>query len=354
MRDRSTMGPVEFMAESIFWGAIAMIWYKSLLFRCIGNLTYGESRMILWGMLLLSVVGCCFILFRKRRTGATVPVSIILGYGIYTVIAYWNTLQRKIEGTLLLALAVSIAGGIVVMTRKIKTRKNKKRVIMGRMTRCIELSASTLAIALAAIMFPYIFKGIVGTSIFNSDVEAKKGTVAEKQTISANIDTVLKLQQEEWKALSTKEKLNVLQCIANIEASYLGISNELNVGASNLEQNTLASYDDGTHTIYIDLDLLEKSSAEDVLDSLCHEAYHGYQHRLVDVYNSSSEEDRQLRVFNKVADYADEFGGAYVDGDEDFYTYYSQQCETDARAYAKNAVEDYYSRIDAYLEESAG
>lgn len=235
MRDRSTLSPVEFMAEGIFWCMLAMMWYKSLLFRCIGSMTYGESKMVLWGILLLSVVGCCFILFRKRRTEVTVVTALTLGYGIYTVIAYWNTMQRKIEGALFLSFVVSIVGGIVVMTRKVKTRKNKKRVIMGRIIRCIELSASTLTIAMAAIMFPYIFRGIVGTSIFNSNVEAKRGIVAEKQTISANIDTVLKLQEEEWKDLSTKEKLNVLQCIANIEASYLGISNELNVGSSNLE-----------------------------------------------------------------------------------------------------------------------
>ena len=34
---------------------------------------------------------------------------------------------------------------------------------------------------------------------------------------------------------------------------------------------------------------------------------------------------------------------------QDFCAYYSQQCEQDARWYAENSVEDYYSRIEAYL-----
>ena len=31
---------------------------------------------------------------------------------------------------------------------------------------------------------------------------------------------------------------------------------------------------------------------------------------------------------------------------------YTQQCETDARAYADEATADYYARIDAYLKEN--
>lgn len=348
MSDRSTMGSIEYMIDSIFWCVIVMIWYKNLLFRCLGNRTYGESKIVLWVFILLSVVGCCFLLFRKRRTEWSVLVSVLLPYGAYTILIYWNTMQRRIEGILLLSLGVSTVGGILVMTRRIKKRKNMKRVIMNRMTRCFELSASILAIAMAVIMVPVMFQGTVGMTIFKANMEAKKGEVSEDQTVSANIDTVLKLQEEEWKDLSTKEKLNVLQCVANIEANYLGISNELNVGTSNLDENVLASYVDGTHTICIDLKHLEKSSAKDVLNSCCHEAYHSYQHRLVDVYNDSSEETRKLRVYKRVADYADEFS-AYIDGDENFCTYYSQQCETDARAYAENAVEDYYSKIEKYM-----
>ena len=93
---------------------------------------------------------------------------------------------------------------------------------------------------------------------------------------------------------------------------------------------------------------MENDSVEEVLNSCCHEAYHGYQHRLVDAYNESSEENQRLRIYRNVVYYIEEFGD-YADGYEDFCSYYSQRCEMDARAYAEDAVVDYYSRIDEYL-----
>lgn len=40
-----------------------------------------------------------------------------------------------------------------------------------------------------------------------------------------------------------------------------------------------------------------------------------------------------------------------VSGEEDFCGYYYQDCESDARDYAEDAVYDYYCRINEYLLE---
>lgn len=349
MKDRSTMGSIEYVAESVFWGLISMIWYKNILFRCLPNLTYRTSRLVLWSMLLASVVVCSGCFFRKKRTSWSVFVSLLFPYGIYTIGAYWRTLQNRITMVLLISTVLSILFGILVMTRKINRKNNTKRVIVKRIRRCVSTASTIFSVAMAVIMVPLLIQGAFGVTLIKSSVEANIGTGAEEQTISNNIDMVLKLQAEEWCSLSTNEKLNVLQCVANIEAHYLGISNELNVGASNLPEYTLACYSDASHTIYINLEHLENDSVDEVLNSCCHEAYHSYQHRLVDAYNEASEEVQKLRIYRNTVHYVDEFG-AYVNGYEDFCSYYSQQCEKDARTYAEDAVEDYYSRINEYLE----
>lgn len=100
--------------------------------------------------------------------------------------------------------------------------------------------------------------------------------------------------------------------------------------------------------ITINIDHLEVDPAHDILDSLCHEARHAYQHRLCDVYDSVSEEQRELLVFYNVQMYKQEFSN-YVNGKEDAFGYYYQWCESDARAYAREAVIDYYSKIETYL-----
>lgn len=132
MKDRSTMGPIEYIAESVFWGLISMIWYKNILFRCLPNLTYETSRAVLWSMLLASIVVCSGYFFRKKRTGWSVLVSLLFPYGLYTIGAYWKTLQNRIVIVLVISTVISFLLGILVMTRRINRRKSLKRVIVKR------------------------------------------------------------------------------------------------------------------------------------------------------------------------------------------------------------------------------
>ena len=91
-----------------------------------------------------------------------------------------------------------------------------------------------------------------------------------------------------------------------------------------------------------ELDTLDDSDTVNVIVSL-------KSNGLVDAYNEAPEEIQKLRIYSNAAQYVDEFA-TYEDGYEDFFSYYSQQCEKDARKYAEDAVADYYSRINEYLE----
>lgn len=253
---------------------------------------------------------------------------------------------------LLLASLISLLSTILIMARKVKYPARKKQIIRCRLYRCFARTSSAFAVGMMVIMLPMFLHGVLGTTLFKATVRATAGDTKEVQTISNNMKTILMLQEDEWIKLSTQEKLNVIQTVANIESYYLGLPNELNVGVVNLPEYTLAEYSDSTHTIYINLTHLENDQAQDILDSCCHEAFHAYQHRLVDAYNAAPDNTKNLRIYNKAALYVDEFNN-YVDGDEDFYTYYLQECESDAREYAEKAVEDYMSRIYEYLENNA-
>ena len=74
------------------------------------------------------------------------------------------------------------------------------------------------------------------------------------------------------------------------------------------------------------------------IDSICHEAYHGYQHELVYQYAINKLTDSEL--INKAICYEKEFKD-YEDGMDDIDKYYSQQCEIDARDYGEKRVEEY-------------
>lgn len=300
----------------------------------------------------LSILICAFALNRSMRTGWTVTTALVVPFGLYTVLTYIKTVGNWMLIVLTSAVALSAIYTVLLMIRKIKNRRNKGKVIKRRLHRCCVASQSIVAVALLMVMGIIGAQGVLGDNILNSSISAAASNQSVPQTIGNNIDTILLLQEEEWANLTTQEKLDILQTVANIEAHYLGLPNELNVGAANFGESTLACYNDRTYTISIDLNHLENDSVYDVLDSCCHEAYHSYQHRLVDTYNAADENSKGLRIYRPAAQYGQEFSN-YIDGDYDFCSYYYQDCEIDARDYAEDAVYDYYDRIFEYLNETS-
>ncbi len=346
MRDKSTMNAAEFIAACVFYGLVGMIWYRILLFRCLGTLTYAQSRLTLLLMLAVSALTGCFLLFRRRRNSRTVTVTLLLTFGLYTAAAYIEVLGKAVW--VIMGVCVLLAAGctVLVMTRPVRDGEERREILCRRLERCLFAAASLMAAGMAAIMAPLILRSVFGIDVFTPTAAALNADRGQGQTIEDNMDIVLLLQPDEWEGLEVREKLNVMQTIANIEARYLGLSNELNVGADELEGITLAQYNDATYTISIDLEHLENSPAGEVLDSCCHEAYHSYQHRLVEDYSAADTKD--LFQYQDAAVYAQEFG-QYIDGDDDPMAYYTQKCETDAREYAETAVLRYYTRISEYL-----
>lgn len=350
MKDKSSMGLGEYFFYCMVYMGISMVWYKNLLFRCLQGRTYSESKIVLWVMIGFSIVICAFFLYRRMRTGWTVAISLVVPFGLYTVFAYMKTFSNWIPIFLISAVVLSVAYSAYLLTRKIKSHRYKSKIIKFRIQRCCKMFLSISTAVLVIIMTTIAVRGMFGDNIMTSSVSATN-KCDPPQTISNNIDKVLLLQEEEWEKLTTQKRLDVLQTIANVEAHYLGLPNELNVGVSNLKENTLASYDDRTHTISFDLDHIENDSVYEVLNSCCHEARHSFQHRLVDLYNIIDEDYKELGIFQSVPQYDQEFNGS-INSDNDIYSYYEQHCEIDARNYADDAVDDYYNKINDYIKNS--
>lgn len=351
MKDKSTKTLGEYWFDCLYYFFISLVWYNALLFRCLPKKTCFDSKVVLWAMVVVSVLVCSFVLYRRMRTNWTLSIALVIPFGLYTVLAYRQTVGMWMRIVLSVATVLAITYSAFLLTRKIKKGRLLRKVIKWRIHQYCYAIQSSLAVAMILVIGINGIQGVAGDNIINSSIAATTNNQSTSQTISNNIDTVLLLQEEEWESLTTQEKLDVLQTVANIESHYLGLPNELNVGAANLGEYTLACYNDSTHTISIDLDHLENDSVYDVLDSCCHEAYHSYQHRLVEAYHAADEQMKGLRIYKSAIKYGEEFSD-YSDGDYDFCSYYYQHCETDARAYAEDAVNDYYRRIEAYLNNA--
>lgn len=346
MNNQNTMGKIEFLVEHVIWGVIAFLWYRGI-FRCVGDYSLVISRLILFGNIVIVSLIFLVVEFRRSRNGFSVFFNLISGYGLYTVFAYMQFRKILIQISLITAIFLSFVFTVYIMTRKMRNKKNVKKIIKRRICKSLLFTRAIIGLGMSVIVIVIGVSGVLGNAILYSESISFAQTDIEDQTLANNIETVALLEETRWKELSAQEKINVLQTVANIEQRYLGLPHELNVGATNLKDGTLGNYCDATHQITIDLNHLVYDSPESVLNTILHEAWHD---RCCDAYKAADDKSRSLKLFRKAAVYGEEFAH-YIDGDEDIYGYYMQACEEDSRDYAKTAVEDYYEKINAFYGE---
>lgn len=353
MRDRNTKGFWDYLWSNFYWTLVVYVLYRNLLFSTVPGLGYDRSLLVLR---TLAVGGMCmnFLLtHRRRRNGLSVFAGIMCCFGIYYILSYWRVDGRRIVRVMGPALAVAGCYGALVLANYIRDRRAKrtKAGFLRCVSGCLMGSRTILAAGLAVLVLGMFAAMVVGVPTFSGGVESvpERGTDLDSATIAGNMDTVLLLQEEQWQKLDLSQRLAVLQTVADIEADYLGIP-RVEVCASPLEDRVVGHYTDQNRTVTLSLSHLNTEAASTMLAATCHEVYHSYEHRLVELYESLAPEERKLLLFFDTAQYRYEFYN-YIDGTEDYEGYDQQLCEQDSDRYAAAAVTAYYDAIDAHLLE---
>lgn len=349
MTTNNTMRKDEFYIEHIVWALISFIWYKSI-FRCIGALSLGQSKLILVGICIFVFMFFCMFDIKSTRNSLSVFMNVICAYGVYTVIAYYQFANNLIRIANMASFTLSILCVTILLTRKISNRRKVNRILRGRIFKSVRYSQLIFSLGFILIIGVILINEISGKGIIHTKSVYLAQTNADDQTLSKNIETIALLEQNKWEALTDQEKVDVLQAVANGERHYLGLPHGLHLGASNLEKDNYGIYRDSTHQIILDLDHLHYDSPDTVLNTVLHEAYHAFEHRCWDIYVETDLENKSLMLFQKARMYGNEFAD-YEDGNEDFNKYYMQECEIDAREYAEAGVKEYLRRIREFYDE---
>lgn len=346
-RERSTMGKREYTWEWLSYGFVSVIWFKNCIFRCLWEFTYVQSRWILFGMLIASFLIAGFI-WRRKRTMWTVFAAMLVPYGAYAMMTYWTIFGRQISWICAITAFSGVLYIAVLLFRPIQDEQRRERIIRCRRRRCLTSAFSFLAAGMLVFLAPLLIQSFTDVTLFRSSIKSHDNSDSQEYTMDNQMETVLMFQEEKWETLTVQEKLDRLQIIANVEANHLGIPVDVNVSAGIMGENTMAAYSESAHTISFNLDYLEDNYPEDMLEACCHEMYHCYQYRLIDAYRGADERLKGLKIFRRAIEYEREFD-QYVEGEEDFYAYYGQLCETDAREYAQIAAEGYTMAIEEQM-----
>ena len=350
MRNYNIISKAAYVFENVFWAIISMICFKSILFRCIPGKTLTVSQIALWGLLLIFTTFGLLITFKSRRNNISVFVNIVLPYEIYTLLAFGKDMTPLVVAAIVTSFVMCCSYLVMIFSQKIMNEARRRQIVQRRIKFGLLGARTIAAFCMMILVIPIGINSVFGGTMAFKTTTAEVPNSEAEYTIAANIGTVSNLLQDRWDTLNLNEKANTLQTVANIEASYLGLPHELNVKIDTLRESTIAQYDDRTHTITVSITYLESMPAEEMLDSICHESYHAYQHRLIDAYNSVDVEYRDLLTFYFVPIYEEEFQN-YVDGKDDDLAYYFLMCEMKARDYAEESVIDYYNKIEMYTSD---
>lgn len=171
--------------------------------------------------------------------------------------------------------------------------------------------------------------------------ESEKAAAAELPEVDRSVLLVLQ-NEESWSALDADSRVEVLQVLVDAERAELGILRPVTLRAEPLD-GSLGLYEDDKSLIRIDLEHLMTSPAKNVARTICHESYHCYEHRLMEVFAEAESQSRSLLIFRSAANYHSELADDhYISPKEDPEGYAAQICENDAYNYASAEVEKYF------------
>jgi len=347
MKNRNTMQPREYLFDNLFWAITAMIWYRNIFFVGIPGISVGLSKLILWCIVFAFVALGYIITFQRRRNSVSLIVNILLPYEVYTVVAYHTYIPKLVLWAIILSAVVSLAF-LSLAVMPYNDSKKKQPSLKRRFKHGLLGSRTLVAVCMLALLVPLGIKLIFGHGLITPVIQSVSSSAkASEWTVKNNIETVRLLEEEEWCLLTSQEKMDVLGVILNIEIRYLGLNHELYLKSAVLDGHTAAHYNHSNHEIVIDIDCLQSEPPEEILDSLCHECYHSYQYQMIELYDATPDEYKDMLLFQYVDDYIDEFSD-YTDGSENIEGYYFQTVEIAARQYAAQSVEEYYDLIDEY------
>ena len=275
----------------------------------------------------------------RRDDHYTLTAAATAPFGLYLILAHVPTVaQNCLIIVAIVLVAVSAVGKRYCMCKKFSDVIGVSSAIVGG---C--LAVAVLAKIVFA-FFPADFFRLPAENHHKGEIEAVSAQVRD-DLLDRHKAELARLS--EWDTLSEGDKLELMQLLCNIECIYYGIPHRVSVRFSLLPLDTGGTYDPESDEITLNCYYVNHLPFSVSLNSLLHECTHAYQHAMVDAYQETPEEYRNLICLRDARVFQYEFAH-YVGGDEDdeFDEYYSQKVERDARDIAEAVAHFYCDRLD--------
>jgi len=155
------------------------------------------------------------------------------------------------------------------------------------------------------------------------------------------------LDEVRWSEMQTNQKLDLLQHIANLESTYLGLPSPVIVSIGYRNEPVLASYNKSRNAIIINEDKFDSLDSKRAVGTILHEMAHAYQHASVAALDLVGDFSN-LKLFWDAHEYKEGFANYLYDADysdsAQLEEYLNNAVEVAARKYSETLVR-YFSLI---------
>lgn len=354
MRNINKIPPKIYLFLTVFSALIAMLIYRSTVFCCISFTSFEDSKAILWLIWTACLLTSYLLTFKRRRNYFSIFSNTVLPFGIYTMLTY-DGVHLHLAFVLKTAILIlcGLFGVLNLVWVNIPDDLNELlRVAKIRLIHFLN-GAKSISVVFMSVLLIYVFALYAFDS--PSLIPAVKPAVAveanKAEVLEENMPVISKVSENIWNSLSSEEKLDVLQTLANVEKTQLGISHEVNVCADSLGLGTYGCYNYNSHTVYINKWILRESDSTECVKTICHELRHAYQHDSAEAYLSLDKKHQQLAIFDDLRDYYENLDD-YKDVSDGFSEYENQTVEADSRAYSEERTSFYLNAADEYLAKA--
>ena len=341
-KDNKKFAIVVYILKNIFYGVLVALIYKNTIFIPIQRFTYDNSIHVLYVMMLIGVITGTLLTYNKHRNSINLFASVVIPIEIYSLIVYSKYFSVFYTIVIIISVVLCIAITAFIFIQKTKSRIHKLKVMLKRLCHSFFCDRCLSSVVLTLVFIPIVYSVYINESLIKPSVEALDINTRGDYTIANNIGTVSNLSEDKWCLLTKQEQLDTLQTIANIEANYLGLENELNVTVELLGEHTLGCYRNELRKITLNEYYFSTWTAHQALETLCHECRHSYQHALAELYDTLSPENKELLIFWNAKKFKENIAQGQS---SDYLEYYLSPMEIDARSYSKKCVTEYYDRI---------
>ncbi len=342
---------IKFAADHIFWGFVIGVVYNLILFRQIDGFDVTNSNYILTEILVVvSLIGAGVEIDLDYNI-VRVFLSLVTGFGVYTWVSYYDQMMPFCVGILFVMGLLILLYSVYMLSSKNKSKlkfwdvfwlRTMKIFHVSRYIMCFS-AVIVIVVSMLGLLFGWASKSEITQPVEDLNI----GNYEE--CLENNIDELAKLDEPVWETLNTDEKIEVIQTLAEVEKSYLGLAVKLKISVEPAQTTErMGYYLKSGEKIVISKHSIENNSSWVIVNTLCHEIYHAYEDKLIDLYIKAEPSEKKLDIFSDARNYYREYKN-YISPEDNYSGYYNQATEADAREHAKQATINYYRYIKNHL-----